>query len=221
MSDPAFPDARRLDPIDRLLAAIAQGLALTLTETPPAVRTNPAEGVADEAPLAEHERRHAAGLMRINHAGEICAQALYAGQAWSARDPGLRAHLETAAAEEIDHLAWCAERLAELGEQPSRLGLLWYTGSFLIGSIAGLFGDRLSLGFVVETERQVEAHLDDHLDRLPPADRRSRAIVRVMQAEERAHAQAALARGARTLPQPVPQLMAFAASVMKALAYRI
>jgi ubiquinone biosynthesis monooxygenase Coq7 len=218
-----LPDSepRQLGPIDRLLAAIGQGLTLATAEAPAASRPNPAEGVADTASLAAHERRHAAGLMRVNHAGEICAQALYAGQALMARDPALRAHLENAASEEIDHLAWCAERLAELGERPSLLSPLWYAGSFAIGALAGLFGDRASLGFVVETERQVEAHLDDHLAQLPPDDQRSRAIVRAMQAEERAHADAALARGAMALPEPVPRLMALAARVMKVLAYRL
>lgn len=221
MNEASTEEVRRLHAFDRLLAAIGQGLSLVLAEASPAKRPNPAEGVADEAPLAEPERRHAAGLMRVNHAGEICAQALYAGQALIARDPALRAHLQAAAAEEMDHLAWCAARIAELGERPSLLSPLWYAGSFAIGVLAGLFGDRLSLGFVVETERQVEAHLDDHLDRLPRADRRSRAILQVMQEDERRHAADALARGAAPLAPPVPRLMALAAAVMKTLAYRI
>lgn len=221
MNVPSAKPSLRLGAIDHLLAAIGQGLMLARAERPPAARANPAGAIADEAPLSEAERRHAAGLMRVNHAGEICAQALYAGQALLARDAALRAHLLAAADEEIDHLAWCAERLSELGEGPSLLSPLWYFGSYAIGMLAASFGDRQSLGFVVETERQVEAHLDEHLDRLPPSDRRSRAILRAMQAEERRHAEEALARGAASLPDPVPRLMALAAQVMKTLAYRI
>lgn len=159
--------------------------------------------------------------MRVNHTGEVCAQALYDGQAALARDPATRAHLEAAAAEETDHLAWCAERLQELNDRPSLFNPLWYTGSFAIGALAALAGDRWSLGFVVETERQVEAHLGEHLERLPPADARSRAILETMQADEARHADNALARGGAKLPFPIPALMRGASAVMKAVAYRL
>ncbi|MDB6162579.1 MAG: demethoxyubiquinone hydroxylase family protein [Xanthomonadaceae bacterium] len=167
------------------------------------------------------DRRHAAGLMRINHVGEICAQALYVGQAAVARDPATRAQLLAAAEEETDHLAWCAQRLRELDSRPSLLNPLWYAGSYAIGAVAGLRGDGWNLGFVVETERQVEAHLDEHLQTLPEADLRSRAIVTTMKADEARHAEQALARGARELPFPVPSLMAAASGLMKLIAYRI
>jgi len=183
-------------------------------------RPNPASA-AVEAELDVVARRHAAGLMRVNHAGEVCAQALYFGQAAVARDPATRAELLQAAAEEGDHLVWCQQRLEELGSRPSLLNPCWYAGSYLIGIAAGLWGDGYNLGFVVETERQVEAHLGEHLETLPPGDARSRAIVRQMQADEAAHGRQALAAGARELPPPVPRLMGLASAVMKALAYRI
>lgn len=187
---------------------------------PPAQRRNPA---ADEADLVldEDERRHAAGLMRINHVGEICAQALYSGQAAVARDADTRADLLAAAAEETDHLAWCEERLRELDSRPSLLNPVWYAGSFAIGALAGLRGDGWNRGFVVETERQVEAHLGEHLKTLPEADAKSRAIVQQMKADEARHADHAEAQGARALPQPVPSLMAVAAKLMKTIAYRV
>jgi ubiquinone biosynthesis monooxygenase Coq7 len=171
--------------------------------------------------LAPQERRHAAGLMRVNHAGEVCAQALYLGQAAMARRRSVRSALLRAADEEADHLAWCAERLAALEAAPSALGLAWYAGSFAIGAAAALAGDPVSLGFIVETERQVEAHLGDHLERLPAHDERSRAVLQQMQREEAAHGENARVAGAASLPEPVPRLMAAAAAVMKWLAYRI
>jgi len=170
--------------------------------------------------LSEADRQHVAGLMRINHAGEVCAQALYYGQAAVARDPEVRAHLTQAAREEGDHLAWCEARLHELGSRPSVLNPLWYAGAFSIGASAGLIGDRLSLGFVVETERQVESHLGEHLTRLPPGDERTRAILEQMQSDEIAHGAAAQARGAMDLPWPLPQLMQVAADTLRAVAYR-
>jgi ubiquinone biosynthesis monooxygenase Coq7 len=159
--------------------------------------------------------------MRINHVGEVCAQALYSGQAAVARDPATRADLLAAAAEETDHLAWCADRLRELDSRPSLLNPLWYAGSFAIGALAGLRGDGWNLGFVVETERQVEAHLGEHLETLPPADLRSRAILRVMKDDEARHADHAERGGARPLPPPVPAIMAAASGLMKAIAYRL
>jgi len=171
--------------------------------------------------MDDSERRHAAGLMRINHTGEVCAQALYLGQAALARNAGTRNHLLHAADEETDHLAWCATRLKELDSRPSLLSPLWYAGSYAIGAAAALAGDPLSLGFVVETERQVEAHLQDHLEKLPAADERSRAVLTQMQTDEVRHAQEAEERGGIELPFPLPKLMHLSSMVMKAIAYRI
>ncbi|GAB3754102.1 2-polyprenyl-3-methyl-6-methoxy-1,4-benzoquinone monooxygenase [Lysobacter olei] len=210
---------RTLTPFDRL-AVEAQRALETVLGSPPAARANPADTEADLA-LDEVERRHAAGLMRINHVGEVCAQALYCGQAAVARDAATREHLLEAAQEETDHLAWCADRLRELDSRPSLLNPVWYAGSFAIGALAGLRGDGWNLGFVVETERQVEAHIDEHLTSLPAGDGRSRAILQVMKADEARHADEAEAAGARVLPAPVPSLMAAASRVMKAIAYRI
>jgi ubiquinone biosynthesis monooxygenase Coq7 len=211
--------ARQLSPLDHLLAGVQRALD-TVAGTP--VATRPSPGTAVPIPdLDAAQRRHAAGLMRVNHTGEVCAQALYDGQAALAREPTTRMHLEAAAAEETDHLAWCAERLQELDDRPSLFNPLWYTGSFAIGALAALAGDRWSLGFVVETERQVEAHLGEHLERLPEPDARSRAILATMQADEARHADNALARGGAKLPFPVPALMRGASAVMKAVAYRV
>lgn len=210
---------RHFSRIDRLLID-AQNALDTIFGAPPAQRPNPAADQADVV-LDEDERRHAAGLMRVNHVGEVCAQALYVGQAAVARDPATRADLLAAAQEETDHLAWCAQRLHELGSRPSLLNPLWYAGSYAIGGLAGLRGDGWNLGFVVETERQVEAHLGEHLLQLPQADVRSRAIVQVMQADEARHAEHAQAAGARALPPPIPSLMAAASKLMKAVAYRL
>lgn len=210
---------RALSPFDRLLAD-AQNALETIAGSPLAARPNPSTDQADMV-LDDAERRHAAGLMRINHVGEVCAQALYVGQAAVARDPQTRAQLQAAAQEETDHLAWCADRLRELDSRPSLLNPVWYAGSYAIGLLAGLRGDGWNLGFVVETERQVEAHLDEHLETLPPADARSRAILTVMKADEARHAEDAEAAGARILPQPLPTLMAAASKVMKTVAYRL
>ena len=209
---------RRLTLLDRLLDA-AQNALMTVAGTPRAERPNPGRQVPDAA-LDAPERRHAAGLMRINHVGEVCAQALYIGQAAVARDAATRAQLLAAAQEETDHLAWCADRLRELDSRPSLLNPLWYAGSFAIGLAAGLRGDGWNLGFVVETERQVEAHLEEHLQSLPAADARSRAILSVMKDDEVRHADNAQAAGARTLPRPIPVAMAGMSKVMKAVAYR-
>ena len=211
--------ARRLSPLDRLFAGLQRALD-TVAGTPVAGRASPGEGLPPPD-LDAGQRRHAAGLMRVNHTGEVCAQALYDGQAALARDPTIRMHLEAAAAEESDHLAWCAGRLQELDDRPSLFNPLWYAGSFAIGAAAALAGDRWSLGFVVETERQVEAHLGEHLERLPQADTRSRAILETMQADEARHADNALARGGAKLPFPIPRLMRGASAVMKAVAYRV
>jgi ubiquinone biosynthesis monooxygenase Coq7 len=214
-----MPAARAFDPLDRLLIEAQRALG-SIAGQPVAARANPAGDTA-EVVLDESERRHAAGLMRINHVGEVCAQALYSGQAAVARDPEIRADLLAAAAEETDHLAWCADRLRELDSRPSLLNPLWYAGSFAIGALAGLRGDGWNLGFVVETERQVEAHLGEHLESLPDADLRSRAILRVMKDDEARHAEHAERAGARPLRQPIPSIMAAASKLMKTVAYRI
>lgn len=205
--------------IDRLLIEANHALA-TVFAPAQAARANPASAVA-EVELDAIEQRHAAGLMRINHTGEICAQALYMGQAAVARDESTRTQLLHAAQEETDHLAWCAQRLDELDSHPSVFNPLWYAGSHAIGVLAGLRGDGWNLGFVVETERQVEAHLAEHLHTLPAGDARSRAIVEVMKADEARHADNALNAGARTLPTPIPQAMAAVSKLMKLIAYRI
>lgn len=210
---------RSLTPLDRLLAGVERALE-TVAGTPESRRPSPADELED-APLDEDARRHAAGLMRVNHTGEVCAQALYDGQAALARDARTRAQLHHAADEETDHLAWCAQRLRELHSRPSLLNPLWYAGSYAIGAAAALVGDRVSLGFVVETERQVEAHLQEHLQRLPAADDRSRAVLAQMQADEVRHADNAKAHGGIELPFPIPALMHLSSQVMKTVAYRI
>ena len=211
--------SRTLSPLDRLLDS-AQNALSTVAGSPRAERANPGETVPDVV-LDEAERRHAAGLMRINHVGEVCAQALYIGQAAVARDPATRAQLLEAAQEETDHLAWCADRLRELDSRPSLLNPIWYAGSYAIGALAVLRGDGWNLGFVVETERQVEAHLEEHLKTLPVADQRSRAILQVMKDDEARHADHAEAAGARALPAPIPAAMAGASRLMKTVAYRL
>ena len=210
---------RRRTSIDPLLSMLDQARLLT-EASDAAARPNPAnDAVSPEANA--RDRRLVAGLMRINHTGEVCAQALYLGQAAMAEAPDTRAHLLQAAREEYDHLVWCDQRLREIGASPSLFNPLWFAGSYLIGAGAALFGDRVSLGFVVETERQVEAHLDDHLDRLPIADARSRAILATMQREEIEHGQHALDRGAVELAAPIRRAMGWCADVMRFVAYRI
>ena len=211
---------RHYSRIDRALIRLEHALRTRLVAGAHAERDNPGTAVPD-LQLDDAARRHAAGLMRINHTGEVCAQALYVGQAAVARDAATRADLLRAAQEETDHLAWCSERLQELDSRPSLLNPLWYAGSYGIGVLAGLAGDGWNLGFVVETERQVEAHLEQHLETLPPGDERSRAILRTMKADEARHADHAQQAGARPLPPPVPRLMALTSAIMKAVAYRV
>jgi ubiquinone biosynthesis monooxygenase Coq7 len=171
--------------------------------------------------LGDDERRLAGALMRVNHVGEVCAQALYQAQALTARTPELRAQMGEAAREEVDHLAWTEQRLSELGDRTSLLNPLWYAGAFAIGLVAGRIGDAVSLGFVVETERQVEQHLAGHLDRLPATDQRSRAIVEQMKADEARHGENARQAGGIELPLPVRSLMRVAARVMTTTAHYI
>ncbi|HKJ18874.1 MAG TPA: 2-polyprenyl-3-methyl-6-methoxy-1,4-benzoquinone monooxygenase [Xanthomonadales bacterium] len=210
---------RKFSPVDRLITSIDEALRISTGAAPDPQRNNPA-GDSSTAELSEDERRHVAGLMRVNHAGEICAQALYAGQAVTARDPQTAKKMQEAADEEIDHLAWCEERLTELDEHPSVLNPFWYLGSFAIGAMAGIAGDRWSLGFVKETERQVEAHLEDHLGQLPETDARSHAILDQMKTDEARHAEMADQAGGADLPQPIRSAMTAASMVMKSLAYR-
>ena len=213
------PDHRLPSWGDRCLIALDSGLRTVFAPTR-AARPSPAAGLA--APqLSAAETREAGALMRVNHVGEICAQALYQSQGLFSRNDAQRRQFEQAAQEELDHLAWTAQRVAELGTHTSQLAPLWWAGAFACGSLAGLAGDRWSLGFVVETERQVEAHLDSHLGRLPAPDAPSRAIVDQMKREEAAHAQAALAAGAELLPPPIQALMRAAARVMTTVAHRL
>jgi ubiquinone biosynthesis monooxygenase Coq7 len=216
--NPALPD-RRLTPLDRLLEQADLALRAAVGR-PHAQRPNPG-ATLDGHLVDETERRHVAGLLRVDHAGEVAAQGLYHGQALTARRPEIRAAMKQAAAEEGDHLAWCHDRLQELGDRPSVLNPLWYAGSLVIGAVAGAAGDRWSLGFMAETERQVEGHLDDHLARLPASDARSRAILEQMKADEVGHAEAAVAAGGSDLPLVVRRLMTLTAKVMTETAYRI
>ncbi|MBI2993398.1 MAG: 2-polyprenyl-3-methyl-6-methoxy-1,4-benzoquinone monooxygenase [Gammaproteobacteria bacterium] len=209
---------RDFDQFDRLIMGLDDALKTAFRVTAAPDRPYPAEGLDAEA-LTERDRRHAAGLMRVDHAGEVAAQALYRGQEWIGRSESVRAAMRRAAAEENDHLAWCERRLAELDARPSLLGPVWYLGSFCIGSCAGLFGDRWSLGFVAETERQVVRHLESHLRGLPEEDRRSRAVLEQMRDDEGRHATAAIESGGEKLPEAVKMLMALASRVMTTTAY--
>ncbi|MDT3705412.1 MAG: 2-polyprenyl-3-methyl-6-methoxy-1,4-benzoquinone monooxygenase [Thiobacillus sp.] len=183
--------------------------------------SRPYPGSGPEANLSDAERACAAALMRVNHVGEVCAQALYAGQAFTARNDAVRVELEQAAREETDHLAWCEQRINELGGRKSLLNPLWFGGAFGIGVVAGLAGDRWNLGFLAETERQVETHLDGHLQQLPEADARSRAVVGQMKLDEARHAQTAVNLGGVPLPPPMKWAMHLAADVMRQTASRI
>lgn len=211
--------ARALDLGDRCINLLDRSLR-TLAAPARSQRPCP-QAQAPAGTLSDAERREAAALMRVNHVGEVCAQALYSAQALTSRRPELAAQLEEAAQEEVDHLAWTRERIDELGGRPSLLLPLWWGGAFAIGAAAGLAGDDWSLGFVVETERQVEAHLASHLERLPAADTASRAIVEQMKIDEAAHAELAEAAGARVLPEPLRLAMRLAARVMTGTAHHI
>ncbi len=206
-----------LSPLDQFIASMDTALR-TVLAPPIAQRPSPADKVSGE-PETAAERELVGRLMRINHAGEIAAQALYHGQAVTAKNRALRDDLLRAAGEENDHLTWCEARLRDLGDAPSRLAPFWYIGSFVMGAGAGLLGDRWSLGFLAETERQVEAHLDEHLERLPENDHKSRAILEQMKQDEIHHARYAIEAGARDLPEPVRGLMKLASRVMTRSAY--
>jgi 3-demethoxyubiquinol 3-hydroxylase len=208
-----------LSPVDRLIVELDRGVR-TVTGVYTHERSTPGGGLP-EADLDEPSRRHAAGLMRVNHCGEVCAQALYQGQALASQSDELTRKLRAAAREEEDHLAWTASRIRELGGFTSLLNPLWYVGSLAIGYVAGKAGDAWSLGFLKETERQVERHLEGHLARLRPEDERTRAIVAQMKVDEAGHADMAARLGARELPVPVKRVMLAFAKVMTTLSYRI
>lgn len=205
--------------LDALLTT-ADAALRTLFARPHATRPTPSAATPSGA-LSEAERREAGALMRVNHVGEICAQALYTAQAAVSRDPALRAQFMRAAHEETDHLAWTRQRLDDLGAHPSLLNPLWYAGAFGLGLLAGRLRDPLSLGFVAETERQVEAHLDSHLERLPAADTASRAVVAQMKEDEARHAAQAVDAGAQQLPAPARAAMRLASRIMTTVAHRI
>ena len=215
---------RRSNPLEDMLAEVGRALQV-LDGSAQAGRPNPAGpkplNPAEQENLSPAEQQHAAGLMRVNHVGEICAQALYRGQAMFCRDAAIRELLYEAAAEEVDHLVWCNERLEELNSRPSLLNPLWYVGSFSLGVIASRAGIPRNLGFMAETERQVEQHLDSHLEKLPPQDERSRRIVEQMRDDEIEHRTTAETHGAVPLPGPVKLAMRLMSKVMTTTAYRI
>ncbi|UTW06428.1 2-polyprenyl-3-methyl-6-methoxy-1,4-benzoquinone monooxygenase [Pseudomonas benzenivorans] len=211
---------RHYSPVDRLLLQADMALRTLLPFSGQPSRPSPAI-VRNDAELDADQARHIAGLMRINHTGEVCAQALYQGQALTAKLPEVRAAMEHAADEEIDHLAWCEQRIRQLGSQPSVLNPLFYGLSFGVGAVAGLISDRVSLGFVAATEDQVVKHLDDHLQQLPPDDEKSRAILEQMREDEAEHATSALEAGGLRFPAPVKFGMTLLSKVMTKSTYRI
>ena len=211
---------RHYTPIDNLLIGVDHALRTIYGRPNLTERPNPAEGTA-EAELSESEARHVAGLMRVNHAGEVSAQGLYSGQALTARLPEVREAMERAALEENDHLEWTERRLKELGSHKSLLGPFWFAGSFAIGAAAGLAGDKWSLGFVAETEHQVIRHLDEHIEQLPPQDEKSRKVLEQMKEDEAHHATVALEGGGAALPPPAKGLMKLMSKVMTRGAYYV
>ncbi|MFD1216011.1 2-polyprenyl-3-methyl-6-methoxy-1,4-benzoquinone monooxygenase [Microbulbifer celer] len=211
---------RQLTGLDRLLLQADRALRTLSPGSPCHERPSPAKA-ADEAELSDKERRHAAGLMRVNHSGEVCAQALYQGQALTAKLPQVRSEMEHAADEEIDHLAWCEQRLQELDSRPSLLNPLWYGLSFGIGAAAGKVSDKVSLGFVAATEEQVCKHLESHLQKLPEQDEKSRAVVEQMLVDEAKHQHAALDAGGARFPGPVKGLMTLVSKAMTSVSYRV
>lgn len=213
---------RQLSPLDRLLVELERALRTSCASAAQsAVRANPSAAVAGDDDLSTAERTLSGRLMRVNHAGEVAAQALYRGQAVTASDDAVRESMAQSASEEVDHLAWCEERLRELDSRASRLDPLWYAGSFAIGAAAGLAGDKFSLGFIAETERQVAAHLDRHLQKLPTGDHKSRAILEQMKSDEIRHGDKASRAGGTPLPLPVRALMQLTSKVMTETAYWI
>jgi ubiquinone biosynthesis monooxygenase Coq7 len=213
-------DQRDYTPADSLLMNLDQALRTLFGRPRVTERANPADDLP-ETELSDAQRDHIARLMRINHTGEVCAQALYQGQALTARDPVVRSGMQRSAAEENDHLDWCEQRVEELGGRLSLLNPFWYAGSFVVGAAAGLLGDKWSLGFVAETERQVESHLDDHLGQVPAADRRTRSVLEQMKTDEIEHGRKALEHGGMPLPWPVRGLMRLTAKIMTTSVYRL
>jgi ubiquinone biosynthesis monooxygenase Coq7 len=211
---------RALSPLDRLLTGINNAMTTVARPASRSTRANPAGNLPDPS-LTSEEKSHAAGLMRVNHAGEVAAQGLYQGHAAASRDPSIEQQMRHAAEEELDHLGWCEQRLDELGSRPSILGPVWYAGAFVLGAASGALGDRWSLGVVEETERQVSEHLTNHLGRLPQSDTRSRAIVSQMRDEEEEHGENARAAGASELPKSFKNLMRLTAKIMTTTAYRM
>lgn len=209
---------RQLSFLDKIICEADQVLRTLARDAATAQRTSPASAHA-EAGLSDDERRQVAGFMRVNHTGEVCAQALYQGQALTAKLPAVRADMQQAASEEVDHLAWCQQRLNELGAPASRLNPLFYGASFAVGALAGLAGDKWSLGFVAATEAQVCEHLQGHLNQLPLSDKRTRAVLAQMHQDEAAHRQMAIDAGAAELPAPVQQAMGVMAKVMTTTTY--
>ena len=211
---------RNYTAVDRLIASLDEALRISTGEAPNPFRPNPAGDLA-AAELEDEERRHVAGLMRINHTGEICAQALYEGQALTAKDDATREALLDAAQEETDHLAWCQDRLNELDAKPSVLNPLFYAASYAMGAVTGLLGDKVSLGFVEATEDQVCKHLESHMESLPEQDQRSRAIITQMREDEERHGAEAMEQGGAEFPRPVKNLMTLVSKVMTETTYRI
>jgi ubiquinone biosynthesis monooxygenase Coq7 len=205
--------------IDQLITEFDKGLR-TIFATAHSVRQHP-DADQSETPMSEAEKRHAVGLMRVNHSGEVCAQALYNGQALTARDPGVVSALRQASQEETEHLAWCEQRIQELGGRKSLLNPLWYAGSFALGAFAGAIGDKWSLGFLAETEHQVSGHLQGHLRKLPDHDAKSRAIVQQMYEDETSHKNTALQLGGAPLPAPVKAAMRLTSKLLTHTAYRL
>jgi len=211
---------RNYSPLDHVIMGFEAIITSSRTPKNADLRPNPAKSITPDA-LSEGEKAKSAALMRVNHAGEVSAQALYQGQAMTARTPMVRETLLCSAREEVDHLTWCQERVTELGSHTSYLEPAWYCGSFSIGVIAGVMGDDWNLGFVAETERQVVRHLDTHLGRLPQSDHKSRVILEQMRKDEGHHASVAIEQGARELPVPVKKLMTFCSRIMTGTAYYI
>jgi len=206
---------------DQIALGMDQALRTVFGKPQVTERSNPADDIPESEALSTSEQEHIAGLMRINHVGEVCAQALYQGQAMTAKLDTVRESMQRAADEENDHLAWCEQRLDELHSHKSLLNPLWYAGSFGLGALAGLAGDKWSLGFVAETEHQVVEHLDEHLAQLPEQDNRSRAILKQMKEDESRHATVALEAGGSELPAPIKQAMKFTSKIMTSTAYKI
>jgi ubiquinone biosynthesis monooxygenase Coq7 len=209
-----------LSPLDGIIAQFDQALRTCVSGANQASRSTPAEAHKEQE-LSGSEKKHIAGLMRINHTGEVCAQALYAGQALTAKSHETIASMKHAAAEEVDHLTWCDERLTQLGSRPSLLNPIFYGLSFALGATAGLAGDKWSLGFVAETERQVEKHLQNHLDEIPESDQKTKAIIKQMIIDEQQHGESAKAAGGKNLPNPIQLAMKTMARVMKKATYRV